>query len=97
MSRFTLGNFFNILVLNEVHVFVVKAVQQYPENAALQISALSCLALLSESPHSQELLFPFKVLRAEEPSSSQEDALRAPSVGIHPVHVMYQEPGKNFR
>ena len=51
MSRFTLGNFFNILVLNEVHVFVVKAVQQYPENAALQISALSCLALLSESPH----------------------------------------------
>ncbi|EGW00675.1 Leucine-rich repeat serine/threonine-protein kinase 2 [Cricetulus griseus] len=49
LHRLTLGNFFNILVLNEVHVFVVKAVQQYPENAALQISALSCLALLTET------------------------------------------------
>ncbi|XP_054227033.1 leucine-rich repeat serine/threonine-protein kinase 2 isoform X10 [Homo sapiens] len=49
LHRLTLGNFFNILVLNEVHEFVVKAVQQYPENAALQISALSCLALLTET------------------------------------------------
>uniref|UniRef100_A0A2K5PXG8 Leucine-rich repeat serine/threonine-protein kinase 2 n=1 Tax=Cebus imitator TaxID=2715852 RepID=A0A2K5PXG8_CEBIM len=49
LRRLTLGNFFNILVLNEVHEFVVKAVQQYPENAALQISALSCLALLTET------------------------------------------------
>ena len=48
-QKLTLGNFFNILVLNEVHVFVVKAVRQYPENAALQISALSCLALLTET------------------------------------------------
>ncbi|KAL1767452.1 leucine-rich repeat serine serine/threonine-protein kinase 2 [Sigmodon hispidus] len=47
--RLTLGNFFNILVLNEVHVYVAKAVRQYPENAALQISALSCLALLTET------------------------------------------------
>uniref|UniRef100_A0A2K6KVA3 Uncharacterized protein n=2 Tax=Rhinopithecus bieti TaxID=61621 RepID=A0A2K6KVA3_RHIBE len=49
LHRLTLGNFFNILVLNEVHEFVVKAVQRYPENAALQISALSCLALLTET------------------------------------------------
>ncbi|PNJ67422.1 LRRK2 isoform 2 [Pongo abelii] len=49
LHRLTLGNFFNILVLNEVHEFVVKAVQQHPENAALQISALSCLALLTET------------------------------------------------
>ncbi|XP_077871012.1 leucine-rich repeat serine/threonine-protein kinase 2 isoform X3 [Ictidomys tridecemlineatus] len=47
LYRLTLGNFFNILVLNEVHEFVVKAVQRYPKNAALQISALSCLALLN--------------------------------------------------
>ncbi|EDL76604.1 rCG59224 [Rattus norvegicus] len=49
LHKLTLGNFFNILVLNEVHVFVVKAVQRYPENVALQISALSCLALLTET------------------------------------------------
>ncbi|XP_053413257.1 leucine-rich repeat serine/threonine-protein kinase 2 [Nycticebus coucang] len=49
LHRLTLGNFFNILVLNEVHEFVVKAVQQYPKNAALQISALTCLALLTET------------------------------------------------
>ncbi|XP_073939233.1 leucine-rich repeat serine/threonine-protein kinase 2 isoform X2 [Castor canadensis] len=49
LHRLTLGNFFNILVLNEVHEFVVKAVELYPENATLQISALSCLALLTET------------------------------------------------
>nr|XP_012385566.2 leucine-rich repeat serine/threonine-protein kinase 2 [Dasypus novemcinctus] len=49
LHRLTLGNFFNILVLNEVHEFVVKAVKQYSENATLQISALSCLALLTET------------------------------------------------
>ncbi|ELK07161.1 Leucine-rich repeat serine/threonine-protein kinase 2 [Pteropus alecto] len=49
LHRLTLGNFFNILVLNEVHEFVVKAVQRYSENAALQIAALSCLALLTET------------------------------------------------
>uniref|UniRef100_A0A8I3WMF5 Leucine-rich repeat serine/threonine-protein kinase 2 n=1 Tax=Callithrix jacchus TaxID=9483 RepID=A0A8I3WMF5_CALJA len=49
ISQMEEGNFFNILVLNEVHEFVVKAVQQYPENATLQISALSCLALLTET------------------------------------------------
>uniref|UniRef100_A0A8C4KVI0 Leucine-rich repeat serine/threonine-protein kinase 2 n=1 Tax=Equus asinus TaxID=9793 RepID=A0A8C4KVI0_EQUAS len=49
LHRLTLGNFFNILVLNEVHEFVVKAVQQYSKNATLQIAALSCLALLTET------------------------------------------------
>ncbi|KAF4010351.1 hypothetical protein G4228_001649 [Cervus hanglu yarkandensis] len=49
LHRLTLGNFFNILVLNEVHEFVVKAVQRYSENAVLQIAALSCLALLTET------------------------------------------------
>ncbi|XP_042533479.1 leucine-rich repeat serine/threonine-protein kinase 2 isoform X2 [Dipodomys spectabilis] len=49
LHRLTLGNFFNILVLNEVHEFVVKAVERYPKNAVLQISALSCLALLTET------------------------------------------------
>uniref|UniRef100_A0A8C5KHR9 Leucine-rich repeat serine/threonine-protein kinase 2 n=1 Tax=Jaculus jaculus TaxID=51337 RepID=A0A8C5KHR9_JACJA len=49
LHRLTLGNFFNILVLNEVHESVVKAVRRHPENAVLQISALSCLALLTET------------------------------------------------
>ncbi|XP_039079502.1 leucine-rich repeat serine/threonine-protein kinase 2 isoform X2 [Hyaena hyaena] len=49
LHRLTLGNFFNILVLNEVHEFVVKAVRRYSENATLQIAALSCLALLTET------------------------------------------------
>uniref|UniRef100_A0A8D1R3R0 Leucine-rich repeat serine/threonine-protein kinase 2 n=1 Tax=Sus scrofa TaxID=9823 RepID=A0A8D1R3R0_PIG len=49
LHRLTLGNFFNILVLNEVHAFVVRAVQQYSENAVLQIAALSSLALLTET------------------------------------------------
>ncbi|XP_062930980.1 leucine-rich repeat serine/threonine-protein kinase 2 isoform X2 [Cynocephalus volans] len=49
LHRLTLGNFFNILVLNDIHEFVVKAVQQYSQNAVLQISALSCLALLTET------------------------------------------------
>ncbi|XP_034501314.1 leucine-rich repeat serine/threonine-protein kinase 2 isoform X4 [Ailuropoda melanoleuca] len=49
LHRLTLGNFFNILVLNEVHEFVVKAVRRYSENATLQIAGLSCLALLTET------------------------------------------------
>ncbi|XP_040834818.1 leucine-rich repeat serine/threonine-protein kinase 2 isoform X1 [Ochotona curzoniae] len=49
LHRLTLGNFFNILVLNEVHTFVVRAVRRYPQNATLQISALGCLALLTET------------------------------------------------
>ncbi|XP_066225062.1 leucine-rich repeat serine/threonine-protein kinase 2 isoform X1 [Saccopteryx leptura] len=49
LHRLTLGNFFNILVLHEVHEFVVNAVQLYSDNAALQIAALSCLALLTET------------------------------------------------
>ncbi|XP_060050662.1 leucine-rich repeat serine/threonine-protein kinase 2 isoform X1 [Erinaceus europaeus] len=49
LHRLTLGNFFNILVLNEVHEFVVQALQRFPQNAALQLAALSCLALLTET------------------------------------------------
>ncbi|XP_044535041.1 leucine-rich repeat serine/threonine-protein kinase 2 [Gracilinanus agilis] len=49
LHRLTLDNFFNILVLNEVHEVIVKAVKKYPENAPLQIAALSCLALLTET------------------------------------------------
>ncbi|ELK27159.1 Leucine-rich repeat serine/threonine-protein kinase 2 [Myotis davidii] len=49
LHRLTLGNFFNILVLNEVHEFVVEAVQRYSKNATLQIAGLSCLALLTET------------------------------------------------
>ncbi|XP_036108107.1 leucine-rich repeat serine/threonine-protein kinase 2 isoform X2 [Molossus molossus] len=49
LHRLTLGNFFNILVLNEVHEFVVTAAQRYATNARLQIAALGCLALLTET------------------------------------------------
>ncbi|KAM7114309.1 leucine-rich repeat serine/threonine-protein kinase 2 isoform 2-T2 [Molossus nigricans] len=49
LHRLTLGNFFNILVLNEVHEFVVTAAQRYAQNARLQIAALGCLALLTET------------------------------------------------
>ncbi|KAM8978540.1 leucine-rich repeat serine/threonine-protein kinase 2 isoform X1 [Sarcophilus harrisii] len=49
LHRLTLDNFFNILVLNEVHEIIVKAVKKYSENATLQIAALSCLALLTET------------------------------------------------
>ncbi|XP_074050932.1 leucine-rich repeat serine/threonine-protein kinase 2 isoform X2 [Macrotis lagotis] len=49
LHRLTLDNFFNILVLNEVHEVIVKAVKKYSENATLQIAALSCLALLTET------------------------------------------------
>ncbi|XP_038621187.1 leucine-rich repeat serine/threonine-protein kinase 2 [Tachyglossus aculeatus] len=49
LHKLTLGNFFNILVLNEVHEVIVKAVKLYSDNANLQIAALSCLALLTET------------------------------------------------
>ncbi|XP_014461960.3 leucine-rich repeat serine/threonine-protein kinase 2 isoform X1 [Alligator mississippiensis] len=47
--KLTLGNFFNILVLNEVHEVIVKAVIRYSANAKLQAAALGCLALLTET------------------------------------------------
>ncbi|XP_036615467.1 leucine-rich repeat serine/threonine-protein kinase 2 [Trichosurus vulpecula] len=49
LHRLTLDNFFNILVLNEVHEVIVKAVEKYSENATLQTAALSCLTLLTET------------------------------------------------
>ncbi|XP_074798547.1 leucine-rich repeat serine/threonine-protein kinase 2 isoform X1 [Natator depressus] len=49
LHKLTLGNFFNILVLNEVHKVIVKAVIRYSENAKLQAAALGCLALLTET------------------------------------------------
>uniref|UniRef100_A0A8C8VP56 non-specific serine/threonine protein kinase n=1 Tax=Pelusios castaneus TaxID=367368 RepID=A0A8C8VP56_9SAUR len=49
LHKLTLGNFFNILVLNEVHEVIVKAVIRYPANVKLQAAALSCLALLTET------------------------------------------------
>ncbi|XP_065410295.1 leucine-rich repeat serine/threonine-protein kinase 2 isoform X3 [Chrysemys picta bellii] len=49
LHKLTLGNFFNILVLNEVHEVIVKSVIRYSANAKLQAAALSCLALLTET------------------------------------------------
>nr|XP_020652644.1 leucine-rich repeat serine/threonine-protein kinase 2 isoform X1 [Pogona vitticeps] len=49
LQRLTLENFFNILVLNDVHNIIVKAVEKYPANAKLQAAGLSCLALLTET------------------------------------------------
>ncbi|KAJ6666293.1 hypothetical protein lerEdw1_000565 [Lerista edwardsae] len=49
LHRLALGNFFNILVLNDVHEVIVKAVEKYPANAKLQTAGLSCLALLTET------------------------------------------------
>ncbi|XP_072510416.1 leucine-rich repeat serine/threonine-protein kinase 2 isoform X2 [Notamacropus eugenii] len=49
LHRLTLDNFFNILVLNEVHEVIMKAVKKYSENAALQTAALKCLTLLTET------------------------------------------------
>lgn len=47
-SSLSTGNFFNILVLNDVHEVVVKAVEKFPANTKLQTAGLSCLALLSK-------------------------------------------------
>ncbi|XP_067915128.1 leucine-rich repeat serine/threonine-protein kinase 2 isoform X2 [Heterodontus francisci] len=49
LQRFTLDNFYNILVLNGVHEVVIKAVLKYPHNGTLQAAALSSLALLTET------------------------------------------------
>ncbi|KAM4882699.1 leucine-rich repeat serine/threonine-protein kinase 2 isoform 2-T2 [Thomomys bottae] len=74
LHRLTLGNFFNILVLNEVHEFVVKAVENYPNNAALQISALSCLALLTETIFlNQDLEEKNETLESEEEEEEEEE------------------------
>ncbi|XP_061496325.1 leucine-rich repeat serine/threonine-protein kinase 2 isoform X2 [Rhineura floridana] len=49
LHKLTLENFFNILVLNDVHEVIVKAVEKYTANAKLQAAGLSCLALLTET------------------------------------------------
>ncbi|XP_053318521.1 leucine-rich repeat serine/threonine-protein kinase 2 isoform X2 [Spea bombifrons] len=48
-QKLTFGSFFNILVLNEVHEFIIKALKRFSSNAKLQAAALSCLALLTET------------------------------------------------
>ncbi|XP_053262089.1 leucine-rich repeat serine/threonine-protein kinase 2 isoform X3 [Podarcis raffonei] len=49
LHKLALENFFNILVLNDVHQFIVTAVGKYPASAKLQAAGLSCLALLTET------------------------------------------------
>ncbi|KAG8510362.1 LOW QUALITY PROTEIN: Leucine-rich repeat serine/threonine-protein kinase 2, partial [Galemys pyrenaicus] len=49
LHRLALGNFFNILVLHEVPASVLRAARRFPGNAALQVAALRCLALLTET------------------------------------------------
>ncbi|XP_066448013.1 leucine-rich repeat serine/threonine-protein kinase 2 isoform X2 [Eleutherodactylus coqui] len=47
--KLTFGSFFNILVLNEVHEVIIKALISYSSNSKLQAAALTSLALLTET------------------------------------------------
>ncbi|XP_056429608.1 leucine-rich repeat serine/threonine-protein kinase 2 isoform X2 [Hyla sarda] len=47
--KLTFGSFFNILVLNEAHEVIIKALINFPANSKLQAAALTCLALLTET------------------------------------------------
>lgn len=72
LHRLTLGNFFNILVLNEVHVFLVAAVRRFPGNSSVQMAALSCLALLTKTIFlNQDLKEKSEHLEAEEAEEEQ--------------------------
>ncbi|CAH2275810.1 leucine-rich repeat serine threonine- kinase 2 isoform X1 [Pelobates cultripes] len=48
-QKLTFESVFNILVLNEAHEFIIKALKIFCSNARLQVAALSCLALLTET------------------------------------------------
>lgn len=78
LHRLSLGNFFNILVLNEVHMFVVAAVRRFPRNATVQVAGLSCLALLTETIFlNQDLEEKSECLEAEEAEEEQLFWLRS--------------------
>ncbi|XP_043569546.1 leucine-rich repeat serine/threonine-protein kinase 2 [Chiloscyllium plagiosum] len=49
LQRFTLDNFYNILLLHGAPEVVINAVLKYPQNGTLQAAALSSLALLTET------------------------------------------------
>ncbi|XP_072327748.1 leucine-rich repeat serine/threonine-protein kinase 2 isoform X1 [Scyliorhinus torazame] len=49
LQRFTLDNFYYILLLNGAHKVVINAVLRYPQNGTVQAAALSTLALLTET------------------------------------------------
>ncbi|CAJ0926531.1 unnamed protein product, partial [Ranitomeya imitator] len=48
-QKLTFGSFFNILVLNEAHDVIIKALISYSANSRLQATALTCMALLTET------------------------------------------------